>query len=49
MIAGSTEDLSRTEMDPAIYEKYFKGRNWDYFDADEQVVIQGDTVYWCIF
>lgn len=41
--------LDRGEMDPAVYEKYFAGKNWDYFDPEEQVVIQDGVLYWCVF
>ena len=37
------------EMDEQVYEKFFKGRNWDEFDVEEQVIIVGDTLYWCVF
>lgn len=32
-----------------IYDQYFKDRNWDYLDLSQQLVIIGDTAYWCIF
>lgn len=38
-----------TEMDPTIYEEYFAGYDWKSLDLDEQVVIQGDTAYICVF
>lgn len=37
------------EMDQEIYDQYFKDKNWDYFDLSEQLVFDGDTVYWCIY
>lgn len=39
------------KIDPLddIYEKYFKGKDWDYFDLSEQLVIIDDTAHWCIF
>lgn len=32
-----------------VRKKYFKDMNWDHFDVDEQVVIDGNTAYWCIY
>lgn len=40
------EDIGNQEE---IYNKYFKDKNWDYLDLSQQLVIIGDTVYWCIF
>lgn len=37
------------EMPTEIYEKYFSGKDWEYFDAEKQIIIEGDTAYWCIF
>ena len=42
-------DFHPTEMDDEVFDKYFKDRNWDEFDLDEQVIIVGDTLYWCVF
>ncbi len=42
-------DLEKTDMPAAIRDKYFKDKDWDHFDADEQLVIEGDTAYWCVF
>lgn len=36
-------------MDQNVSEKYFGGKNWDCLDMDEQLVFEGDTLYWCIF
>lgn len=41
--------FNKVEMDEEVYKKYFEGKNWDYFDPEEQIVIIGDTVYWCVF
>lgn len=41
--------FSEAEMDPDVYAAYFEGKNWDYFDPYEQIVIVGDTAYWCVF
>jgi hypothetical protein len=50
-VSGQTAgmDIRRVDMDPEIHDKYFADRNWDYFDIDQQVIISGDTVYWCVF
>ena len=37
------------DMDEEVFNTHFKGRNWDEFDVDEQVIIIGDTLYWCVF
>ena len=31
------------------YVQYFKQKNWDYFDADEQLIFDKDTVHICCF
>lgn len=41
--------LEKVDMPRDIQEKYFKDKNWDYFDLKEQLVIENDTAYWCIF
>lgn len=43
------KELTKIDMPKNIYEQYFKDKNWDYFDLDEQLVIEDDTAYWCIF
>lgn len=37
------------EMSKEIRKKYFEGKDWEYFDAEEQIIIVEDTAYWCIF
>ena len=37
------------EMDPEVYAVYFEGKNWDSFDPAEQIIIDGNTAYWCMF
>lgn len=37
------------DMPSDVQEKYFAGKDWEYFDVEEQVIIEGDTAYWCIF
>ena len=41
--------FDRVTMPEEIYTKYFKGRNWDYFDITEQLIIIDNVAYWCIF
>ena len=41
--------FEKVPMDETVYQTYFAGKNWDYFDASEQLVIIGDTAYWAIF
>lgn len=41
--------FEKVEGKEEIYVQYFKGKNWDYLNLPEQLVIIGDTVYWCIF
>lgn len=33
----------------SIYDKYFKDKDWNYFDLGQQLVIKNDEAYWCIF
>ena len=49
---GECGDYSRfelAEMDPDVYDLYFAGKDWDEFNADEQIIIEGDTCYVCVF
>lgn len=41
--------FEKTEIDDDLKEELFGEKNWDYFALDEQLIIQGDTAYWCIF
>ena len=45
----SGQNLERVDMDNAIYNKYFKGKDWDYPDMSEQLVIKGDTAYFVLY
>ncbi len=45
----SGRNFEKVDMDEAIYNTYFSGKNWDYFDTTEQLIIEGDTAYWVIF
>ncbi|NLL76560.1 MAG: hypothetical protein GX235_04870 [Clostridiales bacterium] len=42
-------NFEKVPMDEEIYNTYFAGKNWDYFDASEQLIIKDDTAYWVIF
>lgn len=41
--------FERIEMPQDVYEQYFSNEDWDYFDLEKQLVIEGDTAYWCVF
>ena len=41
--------FTRTKMDSQIYDKYFKGKDWNYPDMSEQLVIKGDSAYWMLY
>ncbi len=41
--------FERVEVPGDVYDSCFAGKDWDYFDLEEQLVIEGDTAYWCIF
>lgn len=41
--------FNKVEMDPEVYAAYFEGKNWDSFDPAEQIIIDGNTAYWCMF
>ena len=43
------EPLYADSIPDEIRSEYFEGRNWDEFDAEEQIIIAGDTAYWCIY
>ena len=32
-----------------IYDEFFADKDWDYFDANEQLIIRGDTAYLCVY
>ena len=32
-----------------VRKKYFKDKEWDSFNVYEQLVIDGDTAYWCVY
>lgn len=45
----SGRSFERISMPDEIYEKYFEGKNWDYFDITEQLIIRENIAYWCVF
>ena len=47
--SDAEHDFQLIDMDEDVFKKYFEGRDWVEFDVDEQVVIEGDTLYWCAF
>lgn len=47
VVSGRT--FEKVGMDEAVFREYFEGRDWDYFDASQQLVIVGDTAYWMVF
>ncbi len=49
-ILGRHFEPLRLEDIPAdIYSEHFEGKNWDDYDPDEQLLIVGDTAYWCVY
>lgn len=49
MQAQTGRIFEKVPMDEKMYEKYFEGKDWKYFDASEQLVIDGDTAYLAVF
>lgn len=41
--------FEKLEVPESVSQKYFDNKNWDYFDLNEQLIIEGDTAYWCVF
>ena len=39
----------QVDMDYSIEKNYFEGKKWDTFIADEQLIFDGDTLYWAIY
>jgi hypothetical protein len=37
------------EIPQQVYNKYFKDKDWDYFDLRQQLVFENDEAYWCVF
>lgn len=47
MITG--REFVKMEVPDSMIQKYFYNKNWDYIDLGEQLIIEGDTAYWCVF
>ena len=45
----SGRNFDRVDMNTDIYNEYFKGKDWDYPDMSEQLVIKGDTAYFVLY
>ena len=41
-------ELTVEEPDIAVYEQYFKGKNWSYLN-NEQIILIGDTLHLCLY
>ena len=42
----SKRNYIKIPMDKEIYNKYFKNKNWNYFNADKQLIFDNETLYW---
>lgn len=42
-------NYQKVEMDESIYHSFFEGRDWNSFNALEQIIFQGNTVYICFY
>ena len=42
-------EFTLVDMDESVVQAYFAGRDWDTFRPQEQLVFQGDTLYWCVY
>ena len=47
--AVSGRKFEKLEVPESVSRKCFDNKNWDYIDLSEQLIIEGDTAYWCIF
>lgn len=41
--------FEKIEIDDETKEELFGDKDWEFLALDEQLTIQGDTAYWCIF
>lgn len=39
----------KIDMPESVFKEYFGGKTWDTFNASEQLVFDGDTMYWVIY
>lgn len=42
-------EYEKVQMDKKIFKNNFKNKNWTVFNAKEQLVFEGDTLYWCVY
>lgn len=49
LVDVSGRNFEHAEMDENIFDEYFKGKDWNEFNIDEQVIILDDTAYWCVY
>lgn len=42
-------EFSLVDMNEEVARIHFSGRDWDTFRPQEQLVFQGDTLYWCVY
>lgn len=45
----SGRDYEKAPMDEEIYDTYFRGKTWETFNADEQLVFHDNIMYWAIY
>ena len=46
---SSGRDFSYKAMSDDKYKEYFKNKDWSVFDAQEQMIFEGDTLYLCCY
>ena len=44
----TNRNLERIKMPANVYDKYFKGKNWDTLEK-EQLIFINDVLYFCIY
>ena len=37
------------DMPQAKYDEYFAGKDWETYDPQQQLVFEGNTLYWCVY
>ena len=42
-------EISFVEIPKEIYDNNFLGKNWEFYDCDEQLIFNDDTLYLCIY
>lgn len=45
----SGREYNKINMPEDIYNKHFDGKDWDRFDEEEQLVFEGDTLYFAVY